>query len=429
MADLKLFERYSYSSLSKGTAPDPRGRIFKTPRITWDLSHILICGSFVDTVRQNYHGQLRPELYQAIKEAAEGSGEFQFLPGEHPWAARRMGKACGYRYALQDNTRGIILLIGSYYQAEADLLEGRPAHHLKIELSPHLLAEANAKAIQTTLDSFAGQLMGVHEPSGVAVHLAVDVQQWSPDPQFQNRFVTRARITRRFDGISDAEFHGLSEVAVTYGDKASESITFGKAASLQMCLYDKSKQIVHADKVDFMHHEWSEFTQGEFDPSQPVWRIEARFHHSVVNEIGEGFGKSLKAWIDVVPYLTDMWRYALTINRAKDGTYIDPVWQLLRDDPEFKVPASGYRITRKKKEDVSAVARNFGNVLGNLISLYAREGRNADYILIQIRRLSIYPKLLEHLAKPGQNKDQIEQDLKDFILQGVWKRRTLGKAA
>ncbi|MDD2768060.1 MAG: hypothetical protein PHT19_04970 [Methylococcus sp.] len=75
------------------------------------------------------------------------------------------------------------------------------------------------------------------------------------------------------------------------------------------------------------------------------------------------------------------------------------------------------------------MARNFGNVLGNLISLYAREGRNADYILIQIRRLSIYPKLLEHLAKPGQNKDQIEQDLKDFVLQGLWKRRTLGKAA
>ncbi|UZR30215.1 hypothetical protein [Methylococcus mesophilus] len=429
MADLKTFERYSVSSLSKGTDQDPKGRIFKTPRITWDLSHILICGTFVDTVRQNYHGQLKPDLYRAVKEAAEGTGEFRFLEGQHPWAARRMGKVCGYRYALQDNTRGVILLIGSYYQAEADLLEGKPGHHLKIELSPHLLAACNVHAIQTELDSFAHHLMTAPEPAGVAIHLAVDVQHWSPDPHFQDRFITRARIARRYDGISDAEFEGLSDVSVCYGKQAAESLTFGKAASLQLCLYDKSKQIVHADKVDFMQGQWGEFTEGEFDPTQPVWRVEARFHHSVVNEIGEGLGKTLKRWLDVVPHLTDMWRYALTINRAKDGTYIDPIWQLLRDDPEFRVPAQGYKIVRKKKEDVSAVARNFGNVLGNLISLYAREGRNADYILIQIKRLSIYPKLLEHLARRGQAKDQVEQDLMDFIREGLWKRRTLGRAA
>nr|WP_305080254.1 tyrosine-type recombinase/integrase [Methylococcus sp. Mc7] len=172
------------------------------------------------------------------------------------------------------------MLIGSYYQAETDLLEGKPGHHLKIELSPHLLAACNSQAIQTELDSFAHGLMTAPEPAGVAIHLAVDVQGWSPDPHFQDRFITRARIARRYDGISDAEFDGLSDVSVCYGKQAAESLTFGKAASLQLCLYDKSKQIVHADKVDFMQGQWGEFTQGEFDPTQPVWRVEARFHHS-----------------------------------------------------------------------------------------------------------------------------------------------------
>lgn len=67
--------------------------------------------------------------------------------------------------------------------------------------------------------------------------------------------------------------------------------------------------------------------------------------------------------------------------------------------------------------------------MGNLISIYASEGHNADYILMQIKRLSLYPKPLEHYARRAQDRQQIEQALRELIVQGIWKRRTLGKAA
>jgi hypothetical protein len=44
-------------------------------------------------------------------------------------------------------------------------------------------------------------------------------------------------------------------------------------------------------------------------------------------------------------------------------------------------------------------------------------------------RLSLYPKLLEHYARRAQDRQQIEQALRELIVQGIWKWRTLGKAA
>jgi hypothetical protein len=421
MAKGLSFERYSPKSLGKGTAPDVRGSIFVAKRIMVDLSHILICGASVDTVRQLYKGRLRLEVLERLKTASETSGTIEWVPGG-TWAVGRMGKASGYRYKLQNNREGVIALIGSYY-AEED----KEGAHLKIELSPHFLSQYGVKQIQAQLNIMAQQLLSTYEPTGCAVHLALDVQGWSPSQDFEDRFRSRSRAVRNYDGISEMEFTGLTEVVSSYGKGARQSFMFGKANSLQAVVYDKTKEIVASDKVDYFREQWRDYTMGAYDESQPVWRVEMRVHHNVMREIAEGQGETWKTFEHVSQHLTDIWRYCLNTQRLDySSTYIDPVWQLFRDDPVFCHPASGLWIRRKKKEDQSAIGRNYGIIIGNLITVLARKQFNADMIMYELKKLRFYPDMLEYYANIRKIS---EGDLREKILEGIVKRRTLGKAA
>ena len=71
-------------------------------------------------------------------------------------------------------------------------------------------------------------------------------------------------------------------------------------------------------------------------------------------------GKELELFVDIVPHLTDIWRYALSRNRLNlDDKHevLDPFWQILMEDVFFYVPAEGLRINRKKKESVGLLEK------------------------------------------------------------------------
>jgi hypothetical protein len=415
------FLRYSPESLGgAGPRQDSQGRIFMGKRISVDLSHVLICGHYVDTIRQLYRGVLRSDVLESIKAACEGSGVID-LGSIGVCSVSRMGKASGYRFKLQTNQEGVIALVSSYYSQE-----DKEGSHLKIELSPHFIAQFGVKQVQARLAIIACQLLQTSEPAGCAVHLAVDVQGWAPSADFQERFTTRARGVRRYDGVSDIQYD-FSEVSCIYGNKSAQSMLYGKASSLQAAIYCKSDEMLVSDKVDYYQEKWSKYTFGQYDPSQPVWRVEMRLHHNVLADIANSQGETWKTFEHVSRHLTDIWRYCLTNNRLDySSVYIDPFWQLIRDSIAFYHPADFLSIRRKKKQDQSAIGRNYGLILGNLITVFSRQMFSAEMILRDIKRLSLYRDMLTYYRL---ERKMTEDDLLDFIRAGVVKRQTLGKSA
>jgi hypothetical protein len=146
------------------------GRLFVSALGQVDLSGLRVVHSGVDTIRQLYRGVLIPDVFQRVVEAFEsGFGEcLEF--GGHVWAVGSGGKS-GYRYRLQNNDLGIIIFLRSWYSEVTE-----SGAHFKVEASPHWIAERDTDTIRADLDRLASVFLSGFEPSGVAVHLCVDIQ-------------------------------------------------------------------------------------------------------------------------------------------------------------------------------------------------------------------------------------------------------------
>ncbi|MEW6772181.1 MAG: hypothetical protein AB1330_12455 [Bacillota bacterium] len=413
-------QRYSVESLGMDQ-PDPKGRLFFSDRGIRDLSGVSLLLASVDTVRQLYSGKLSFDL-----SALDGVNEWR--PSDMPgvdrydpasplgqsWAVKRLGMASGYRYALMNRQEGLIILLGSYYR-ELD----KEGAHLKIEVSPNFLSACGYEQVQLALDRIASFFLEKPKANGVAVHLALDVQGWEPGSDFLDRFVTRARAIKDFQGIQSVEFD-LASVAAVYGD--GETLMFGRASSLQAAIYRKDKEIVVSDKADFFASRWGD----AWDQEAPVWRIEMRFHHNVVREIGQGMDQDLLTYAQVVPFLHDLWTYALTSHRlTQSKRLVDAAWQLFRDDADFSIPRTGIWIKRKKKETVASIGRNLAGALGNMITLWARTALPEKVIRHQLRSMFFYKELRQFYECRGWS----EYDLFDHIGKQVRLRRLTHKVA
>ena len=193
--------------------------------------------------------------------------------------------------------------------------------------------------------------------------------------------------------------------------------------------YDKTIEIIKSDKEDYFQAEWNAYTFGEYNPEKTVRRLEMRVSHTVVREIGQGMDIKLESYLAVSEYLTDIWRYALTSNRlhiAPDSKLDHPFWQLIREDVTFNVPSKNIKIVRKKKDSVAAIERNVSQVIGNLVSMCARNHKmTAELILKQLRKTVFYYDIEKAYASRGMG----EQDILELIDQGLKRRRFIGKAA
>lgn len=406
--------------------PDARGRLFVAPtkRLqVQDLSGILVCHAGVDTVRALYRGVVQERRREWFEVAESGS---VVRIGGQDWLFTRMGKAGGYRYSLRAADLGIQALIGSYYSG-LDVRGG----HLKVEVSPHYLQDRGVEQIQRGLDALAAHLLHDWLPSGVAVHLACDVQGWDPG-EVGKRLVTRARRCSDYQGVEDVVFD-LAEASATYGK--GETYTLGLPSGVQLCLYDKTKEVVKRDKVDYWAARWESFTFGDYRPGQTVRRVEMRFHQSVVRQLGLSQGADWKTFADVAPHLGDLWKYALEIHRLqRDETrrIICPVWQLLMEDISFFHPAKGEKLFRQKEESIDAIAKNIQALIGNIMTLAARrngqeqtEDQLAASVMWSLRQLICWPLIVRYWSDRRMN----VQDAEAWIAGRLRDRRLRGRAA
>lgn len=380
----KFWDRYSFESLSMGET-DPSGRLFLSTLGQVNLKAAQFLHEGVDTIRQLYSGIIKPEIYEHLAYAYDlpmtGNRRLITLLGRE-WLFGSGGKS-GYQYRLQDNDLGLIVFIKSRYA-----LETTQHSHLKIELSPHFIDGRDPKSIQGYMNTLASRLLFTPQPVGVSVHLCVDVQGWHPRRGLADDLITHSR--RRVDhrGISSAEFD-LSELATVYG--ASQSFLFGSASGLQFSLYRKDLQAKAVDKVHFWESVWNRRTDEDFkslyDPSQPVWRFEFRYHHSVINEFSRDQGESLQTFSDLIPHLTNLFQYGLrsfrlnAVSAASSGksscyrgVYIDPFWQLLIQDIQILAPRSYLIPKRVRKQPGKGGVKNLMLAVGNSLSIHARNG-------------------------------------------------------
>jgi len=432
---MKLNQRFSLESLSHGSDEDHKGLLFMNNGEMTDLSGVTIVGASVDTVRQLFHGVPKASFIKKLEQHVEKKDEIiritaNICVNDDRWHFSRMGKTGGYRYKLQNNAVGIVILFGSWY-GKID----QEGSHLKIELSPHFISQRTVPEIWEYLHGdFVGlSRIFLEEPvaKGVAVHLACDYQGFNLPVDFIQNFSTSSRTIRAFDGIASLDLSDFTDAVATYGGASQgKNYLIGKPIAVQMAIYDKSYEIVKSDKVDYFHEEWNVYSLGAYDKTQTVRRIEARLHHTVIREIGLGMGLEFEGFNQIADHLTDLWRYALERNRLMINDdprgYLNPFWQLLMQDVYFYVPAQGVKISRKKKDAVDPIARNITSVIGNLVSIMARRNDcTVRHVMRQIHRLQIWPEIQTYYRNRGLDDD----DLREQIKNGLEKRRLLGKAA
>lgn len=396
-----------------------------------DLSSVKLVGVFVDTVRQLYNGVLDEGFIHHLETLLKND-ETVKVKAMYPNAVlplgefhvQKMGKSCGYRYKLQNNEIGLVILLGSYYH-KAD----KSGPHLKVECSPKFIQVHSAEMLQVRMDTIARFVLHGFEYQGVAVHLACDVQSWKPGQDFLTRFSTYARFIRNYIGLQTAEIgQGFSDVVCKYGSQDSETLTIGKPTGLQTSIYNKTKQAVVVDKVDYYDNEWTVHSLGEYDKQGPdVYRVEFRFHHSVIKEFQIGEKTGFINYEQIADNLNDLWRYALLRNRLDIAdSHIDPVWQLFYEDVRFQSAPPQGLIKRQKKNDFAAVEKNYQIMLGNFMSIFARKSTDVNLFFEALRGAGLYHDIVE-CYRVMRKMDETE--FREKCAKSLKERRLLRNAA
>lgn len=390
-----------------------------------NLEHVNLLWTGVDTVRQLFQGRLKPEVLAVIATAYEGS--FNAMVTIRGIEFRvQSGRRGGFKYLLQNREYGLTLLVQNFY-AESDT----QGTHVKIETSPRWLYERSSHQIHDELTEWGMFFLNGINPVGIALHLAVDFQGWEPPHDFAQHFVTRAKTVSVHNGMSDFHFQGLEGSTI---NGRGETYTFGKANSLQVCIYDKSKEVDVSDKRAFMEGIWEcavneqTFPDTCYDPDKPVWRLEIRFHHRIVNEISQGTPgmKPIYTYMDAVPHLTGLWQYALQGNRYEvKRDRVHPIWTKLREDIGFGYSAPDLMYKRVKKEPGCGNEKNVSLAFGNLLSIYARNRFSTRRAWECLKQSGLWDDLLNYYQRRELTKNELYQLVED----GLIKRRLLSKVA
>lgn len=400
------------------------GRLFfdSRPAIFTDLSGVRLLRCAVDTVRQLYRGLIRPEL-AAMFESKPGMVDF----AGYRFHFSRVGRDSGYQYKLQNSELGLILLLKNH-NVKADAI----GSHLKIEVSPHAIDGRSPERLQEQLDFLAAASLHYVERNQCAVHIALDFQGWTPPADFVARLHCKAQAERRRDGIQS---FGWDETAAVYG--RGQSFLFGSAGGVQLALYNKTLQARSIDKLDYWEGVWKRRDSFDlddlenYDQDAPVWRLELRYHHSVVQQFAHGScsmhsGDFLNttSFAELVPHLDGLWRYGLQNFRllSRPGVF-DAFWTLCRDDVrvwsevDSLVDDTVYKRQYKTARGFSGKAIDI--VMGGLISLLAREGVDAKKGFKAIRQLPIWPTMKAHYAA----RDMANMDVLKMITERLEERR------
>jgi hypothetical protein len=371
-----------------------------------DLSAVRLLRCGVDTVRQLYRGLIRPQIMALF----ETPGAMVDFAGQR-WHSGRVGRDSGYQYKLQNADLGLILLVKNF-NAKIDGI----GPHLKIEVSPHAIDSLSPERLQARMDFYAAELMSNVERNQCAVHLALDLQGWTPPADLVARMHCRARTHRDISGINELHWDTKSSV---YG--RGETSMFGSASGIQLCIYNKTEQARATDKLDFCESVWrrgdsfDDTDPANYNPDQDVWRIELRFHHSIIQQFAAG-SVDLKSgrlidtdsFADFSAHLDGLWRYGLGQFKllARPGYYA-PIWTLIRDDVRVEVSVDSLfddtEYKRYYKTSRGFSGKNVELFLGNFISLLARERVGAKKAFSVLRKWDCWPVIRDHYAAKGMS--------------------------
>lgn len=384
-----------------------------------DLSGVRLLRCGVDTVRQLYRGLIRPEIMSLF----DVPGALVDFAGQR-WHSGRVGRDSGYQYKLQNADLGIILLVKNF-NSKIDNI----GPHLKIEISPHAIDALSPERLQARMDFYAAELMTHVQVNQCAVHLALDVQDWVPPVDIVARLHCRARNRRDISGINEVHWDTKASV---YG--RGESYLFGSASGMQLSIYNKTEQARVTDKLDYWESVWRRTDHpidvddaGNYDAGADVWRIELRFHHSVIQQFASGSvdlrtGATIEtqSFAEFSSHLDGLWRYGLQQFKlmSRPG-YFDPFWTLIRDDVRVDLPVDSLlddtEYKRYYKTSKGFTGKNVELFLGNFISLLARERVPVERAFSCLKQWECWPVIRDHYADKGMEEHQLFEHIRSLI--------------
>ncbi|WP_405120254.1 hypothetical protein [Pseudomonas leptonychotis] len=396
------------------------GRLFfdKSSAAIADLSGVRVLHCGVDTVRQLYRGLIRPEIMCLF----DKPGALVDFAGQR-WHAGRVGKDSGYQYKLQNADLGIILLVKNFNAKQENI-----GPHLKIEVSPHAIDNFSPERLQEHMDYYAEHVLTNVERNQCAVHLALDLQGWTPPPDLVSRMHCRSRAIRDISGIKEIQW---TLESATYGK--GQSFLFGSAGSVQLGIYNKTLQARATDKLDYWESVWKRrdsFDEGDpdnYNQDQDVWRVELRYHHSVIQQFASGSVDlhtsqtiDSNSYAAFSPHLDGLWRYGLRQFKllARPG-YFEPIWTLIRDDVRVDIPVDSlvdtteYRRSYKTSRGFSG--KNVELFLGNFVSLLARQRVGARKAFYRLKDWECWPVIRDHYAAKGMDEDGLYKHIKGIL--------------
>jgi len=394
-----------FERLNHDFQPENKGRLFFDGKAFCDLSslNILRCG--VDTLRQLYRGNIKPGILEIFEESG-----LVFFAG-YDWHAGRVARDSGYQFKLQNADLGIVMLIKNF-----NVKPENHGPHLKIEASPHLIDEHPPADLQKFMDGLANEVLDQVQYNQCAVHLALDVQGWIPPADIVARMHCRSRSVRQFDTVADMDF---AHTAVTYG--RGESYMFGSPSSVQLCIYDKTAQAKATDKLDYWESVWTrndnpfEDSPENYNPELPVWRIEFRFHHSVVQQFADGttakglddhFSLGFKCFSALAYHLDGLLQYGFdSFKFLHTPSRFHPVWTIFTQDVRVNVSVSSLLdktdYKRYYKTSSGFSGKNIELLLGNAISLAARERLTAEQTIKALKSLPFWQTIADYYHDKG----------------------------
>lgn len=395
------------------------GRIFVNPKTAGftDLSNVRLLRLGVDTVRQLYRGKIAA----GVLDLFEAPGYVEFAG--YTWYASRVGRDSGYQFKLQNSDLGLILLIKNFNCREDDT-----GPHLKVEVSPHLIEYHTPDNLQAMLDQIAAEVLEDVQPNQCAVHLALDVQGWKPPADTVARMQCRSRTVRDISGIDSIDWAANASV---YGE--NETFMFGTASGLQLSIYNKTKQAKATDRLDYWREVWgrsfADLDTPLFDPDAEVWRIELRFHHSIIQQFADGSvcmktGELIgtRTFAEVSGHLQGLWRYGFDAFKLLDckGVY-SAAWTLFCDDPIVHTGAEClsqyHHYKRHYKTSSGFTGKNIELFMGNMVSIIARHRVGAGRAFEQLKAFEGYPVILEHFENKGLTERDIYRWIRDKLTE------------
>lgn len=398
---------------------DPAGRIFVNPKNTkiTDVSKVRLLRCAVDTVRQMYRGMIK----NGILELFELPGIVTL--GDYSWHAGRIGRDSGYQYRLQNSDLGIILLIKNF-----NVREDMHGPHLKIEVSPHLIDSHSPERLQLLLDGLAALVLDDAMANQCAVHLALDVQGWTPPADTVARMQCRSRRVRDISGIDSLDFAATASV---YGN--GETYMFGSAGGTQLAIYNKTKQAKVTDKLDFWQSLWAQsyedFDTPMYDKDADVWRIELRYHHSVIQQFADGSvnletGEFIgtRTYAELASHLDGLWRYGFdSYKLLADKSVYEAAWTVFAHDVHVQTGVESLldetEYKRYYKTAGGFSGKNVELFMGNFVSLLARERVGAKKALERLKEWECWPVIRDHFANKGLTERDVYRWLRDKLVE------------